>query len=132
MRLLLEIVAFWLVVVVAVRVAVCFPSSLFARILFHPLGACRVLGEIETDFLRRRSRHSASWLAQAALLFAVGWLALRWNPGLADSPPFLVLWAMIVPVIGAGALTAAVFDIVRLLLLRRRERTRSVVDGARA
>jgi hypothetical protein len=125
MRLLLQIVAFWLVVVIAVRVAVCFPRTRFARILLAELGPLRIRGEREVDFRLRCARHSASWFAQAAVLFAAGWLLLRWSAGLEDSAPFVALWAITVPLIGIGALLAALIDFGRVVLLRRRERKRT-------
>jgi hypothetical protein len=128
MRLLFQIVAFWLVVVIAVRVAVCFPRSLLARVLFYDLGPLRRRGEREVDFRLRRAGHSVSWFAQAALLFTAGWLLLRWNTALVDAAPFLVLWAIIVPLIGTGALVAALVDLGRVVLLRRRERTRTTLS----
>ena len=55
---------------------------------------------------------------EAALLFVVGWFALSWEASLADSLYFLVLWAVVIPVLGGVALLASLWTLVRLLWVR--------------
>jgi hypothetical protein len=60
---------------------------------------------------------------QAAFLFVAGWVALGWDASLADSLFFLVLWAVVIPVLGGVALLASLWALVRLFRVRW-------VDGA--
>jgi len=110
---LLHIAAFWLVVVVVIRVAVCFPNSLLARILFSRHGPVPVRDEPKTEYLFRCARFRGSWCAQALFLFVGGWVMLSWEPSLADSLSFLVLWAVVIPSLAAlallGSLSALAF-----------------------
>ena len=119
MRQFVYTAAFWLVVVVVIRLAVCFPQSLPARILFYEHGPATIRGETRAEYLLRCARVRASWFSQAALLFAAGWVALRWDATLADSLFFLVLWAAVVPLLGASALLGALFALGRSLWARR-------------
>ena len=118
MQQLFHIAAFWLVVVVAIRLAVCFPASLLARVFFSPFGPTHVRGEAKSAYLLRCAHFGASWFVQAFLLFTVGWIALRWEASLADSLYYLVLWAVVIPMLGCGALLASLWALGRLLWLR--------------
>jgi hypothetical protein len=104
--------------VVTIRLAVCFPHSLLARIYFAQFGPEPILGETKSDYLLRCARFSGSWFMQAALLFVVGWFALGWDASLADSLYFLVLWAVVIPVLGGVALLASLWALARLLWVR--------------
>ena len=70
MRQLFFIVAFWIVVVVAMRLAVSFPRSLLARVFFTPFGPEPSRGETRSDYLARRARFGSSWFLQSLVLFA--------------------------------------------------------------
>src|SRR5213593_3517638 len=107
MRHLLHIAMFWIVVVVAIRLAVCFPHSLLARILFAPFGPVPIRSEARSDYLLRCARFGASWFMQATAFFVAGWMALDTDASLGDSLYFLVLWAVIIPVLGGVALLAS-------------------------
>jgi hypothetical protein len=119
MRELFHIAAFWVVVVVTIRLAVCFPRSLLARILFSEFGPAPNRGETKSDYLLRWARFAASWFIQAAFLFLVGWLVLDWEASLADSLYFLALWAVTIPVLGGIALLALLWALARWLWTRR-------------
>ena len=125
MRQLLHIALFWAVVVVAIRAAVCFPHSMLARILFWRHGPDAIRGESESDYLLRCARYSASWFLQAVFFFVVGWVALRWDVSLVDSLFFLVLWAVVVPILGGVAFLAALFAFGRSIWVRRFGRSRA-------
>ena len=114
----LHIAAFWAVVVVATRLAVCFPQSLLARVLFSRHGPVPIRGESQADYFLRCARFFANWFGQAVMLFITGWAVLQWNAALAGSLYFLVLWAVVVPVLGGVALLAALFAIGRTLWAR--------------
>jgi len=116
---LADIVAFWLIVIVAIRLAACFPRSLPARILFAPIGPVRARGEAETDYLRRWARCGIGWCAQAAALLVAGWTALRLDASLADSLTFVVLRTVVVPLIAVCALVLALGAAVRSAWSRR-------------
>lgn len=125
MRHLLYMAAYWLVVFVAIRLAVCFPRSLLARVLFLPLVPPRVRGESHAAYLVRCARLALSWSIQAAGLFAAGWLAVRWDASLLESRSFVVLWAVVVPLLGAASLLAALLAVVRSIWLGRLGRSRT-------
>src|ERR1700680_4248036 len=119
MRQLFRIAAFWVVVVVAIRAAVCFPHSLLARIFFFQFGPVLIRGEAKANYLLRCARFGGSWFMQAAFMFVVGWVALDWHAQLADSLQFLVLWAAATPVLGGGAWVASLWASARSLWGRR-------------
>ena len=119
MRQLFHIAAFWVVVVVAIRAAVCFPHSLLARIFFSQFGPAPIRGEAKSNYLLRCARFGGSWFMQAVFLFLVGWVALDWDASLADSLYFLVLWAVTIPVLGGVALLASLWALARSLWVRR-------------
>ena len=123
MRQLFFIVAFWIVVVVAMRLAVSFPRSLLARVFFTTFGPEPVRGEAKSDYLLRCARFGAGWCAQSLVLFAAGWLALEWQPALADSLFFLVLWAVVIPLLGGAALIISLCTLSRGLWIRSVGRT---------
>jgi hypothetical protein len=110
---LLHIAAFWAVVVVVIRLAVCFPQSLLARFLFSHHGPLPVRGESQAAYFLRCARFDASWFMQAVFLFVVGWVALQWDASPVNSLFFLVLWAVVVPALGGVALLAAIFAVGR-------------------
>ena len=119
MRQFFYIAAFWLVVVVTIRLAVCFPKSLLARAYFSQFGPAPIRGESKSDYLWRCGRFGGSWFIQACILFAAGWIALGWQPSLADSLYFLVLWAVMLPVLGGVALLGSLWALARSLWIRR-------------
>ena len=118
MRQLFFIIAFWIVVVVSIRLAVHFPRSFLARVFFTQFGPVPVHGETRGDYLLRYARFGGSWFAQALALFAVGWIALAWQPSLADSLYFLVLWAVIIPLLGGLAFLISLGALSRCLWIR--------------
>ena len=126
MRQLLHIAAFWVAMIVAIRVAVCLPRSLLARILFSRFGPVPIRDEPKSDYLLRCARFGGSWFMQAAFLFVVGWVALDWHAPLADSLYFLVLWAVTIPVLGGIALLASLWALTRSLWVRRFGDARSI------
>jgi hypothetical protein len=126
---LLHIAAFWVVVVVAIRMAVCFPNSLLARMLFSHHGPVPIRGEPKTEYLLRCARFRGSWVAQAVLLFMGGWVALRSDPSLAVSLYFLVLWMVVIPAVAGGALLGFLFVLARWFWLQRFGRVHSPHAG---
>ena len=132
MSQIVHIVLFWIVVIAAIRVAVWFPDSVPARILFARQGAERSRGESDADFLLRCARFHGGWFAQAALLFVAGAAARAWSPALAESLPFVVLWAVVIPALGTFAFAAAAIDLGRSLVERRRGRARADMQEAEA
>ena len=118
MQQLLYIVVFWIVVVVATRLATYFPDSLLARVLFMHLGPIPVRGESKAEYLLRCARFAGSWFVQALLLWVVGWLALRWEASLADSLYFLALWAVVIPLLGGVAFLVSLCALSRCLWMR--------------
>lgn len=130
MRELVHVAAFWVVVVVAVRAAVCFPDSLLARVLFSRLGPAPIRSEPPADYLVRCARFDIGWCLQTAILYAAGWVALWWDAALADSLPFLVLWKVILPLLGGCAMLAALFAFARAAWLRRFGRTVAASNSA--
>ena len=119
MRQFFYIAAFWVVVVVTIRLAVCFPRSLLARVYFSEFGPAPIRGETKSHYLLRCVRFAGGWFIQASILFVVGWIALGWQASLADSLYFLVLWAVIIPVLGSVALLGSLWAFARLLWIRR-------------
>ena len=111
MRLIVQFVMFWIVVLVAIRLAVCFPQSLLAHVLFTRIGPARARAESEADYLLRWCRFGLSWVLQASSVFAAGYAAVQWDPSWLDSLLFAVSWAVIVPLlaIGAGVIAATAF-----------------------
>ena len=129
MRQLFFIVAFWIVVVVAMRLAVSFPRSLLARVFFTPFGPEPLRGEARSDYLLRCARFGGSWFVQSLVLFAAGWLALRWVPTLSDSLYFMVLWAVVIPLLGGGTLVVSLYAWLRCLWIRFAGRTLPRTQG---
>src|SRR4030095_2230397 len=123
MRQLFFIVAFWIVVVVAMRLAVSFPRSLLARVFFTTFGPEPIPGEAKFHYLLRCARFGGSWFAQSLVLFGAGWLAIEWQPTLADSLFFMVLWAVVIPLLGGAALTVSLCTLSRCLWIRSSRRT---------
>ena len=115
----LHIAVFWVVLVIAIRIAVCLPQSLLARVLFSQHGPVALRGESKAEYLLRCARFRASWFLQAVFLFVAGWVALRWDATLTDSLFFLVSWAAVIPLLGVSALVGALFAVGRSLWARR-------------
>lgn len=122
MRQIVYMAAFWLVVVIAIRLAVCFPRSLLARVLFSEHGPHRQPGESRARSHARAVRYRAGWLAQSVGVFAAGWIALRIAPGLGDSLAFIVFWAVIVPFLAACALAGTLWALACMLGQRAAQR----------
>ena len=118
MRQLFYIAAFWVVVLVTIRLAVCFPQSLLARVFFSQFGPVPIRGEAKSDYLLRCVRFGGSWFIQTLILFVVGWIALGWEASLADSLYFLVLWAVVIPMLGGVVFLASLWALARLLWIR--------------
>src|SRR5262245_35673659 len=108
MRQIIYVGAFWIVVIITIRLAVCFPRSLLARVLFEEIGPMRKRGESSSNYLLRWARFGISCFMQAALIFVTGCGMLEWDPSLFDSLVFAVLWAVVVPTLGVSALLVAV------------------------
>jgi hypothetical protein len=119
MEQIIHVALFWIAVVVIIRVAVWFPDSLPARVLFWRIDPAPLRGEPEHEHLLRSARFAASWFLQAAALFAVGRAALAWDASLVDSPIFLLFWAGVIPVLGVAALVAALGAASRAIWKRR-------------
>ena len=119
MRQFFYIAAFWVVVVVTIRLAVCFPKSLLARVYFAEFWPAPIRGETRPDYHLRCVRFGGSWFIQASILFVVGWIALGWEASLADSLYFLVLWAVIIPALGGVAFLGSLWALARWLWIRR-------------
>lgn len=118
MRQLFYIVAFWIVVVVTIRLAVYFPKSLLGRVYFTEFGPAPIRGEPKADYLMRCARFGGNWFVQALVLFVAGWIAVIWEAALADSLYFLVLWAVVIPLLGGVALLVSLCALSRCLWIR--------------
>jgi hypothetical protein len=86
-------------------------------------------GETKPDYLLRCARFAGSWLVQSLVLFAVGWLALERVPALVNSLFFMVLWAVVIPLLGAGALAVMLYAVLRWLWIRSSGRTLKRIQG---
>jgi hypothetical protein len=129
---LFHIAAFWAVVVVAIRLAVCFPQSMLARFLFSHHGPRPVRGESQADYFLRCARFAWGWLMQAGFLLLIGWVGIQWDPSLLDSLYLIVLWAVVVPVLGTMAMLAALFAVGRSLWARWTGRANSTSSASHA
>ena len=69
---------------------------------------------------------------QAGFLLIVGWAGIQWEASLLDSLYFLVLWAVVVPVLGSVALLAALFAVGRSLWTRWADRASSTSSSSHA
>ena len=114
MRQIVHLAAFWVVVIVAIRLAVCFPQSLLAQVFFSRIGPIRERDESEPHYLLRWACFGTSWFMQAALLFVVGWAALQVDASLFESLVFAVLWVVVGPLFAAGALLVVLLALARL------------------
>jgi hypothetical protein len=124
MKQLVYSAAFWVVLVIAIRLAVCFPKSLLARVLFSHHGPVAARDEPRPTFRFRRARYFAALALQcAAILALASWLRDRF----ADSLYFAVLFDAVVPVLGALAAAAALWEFGRgswLTITRHRSQNR--------
>jgi hypothetical protein len=118
MRHIVEIVAFWAIVIVAVQLLAQFPNTLLARVCFSRQGPLPIRGESRSDYLLRWSSYWIGWFAQALVVFGLGWIALRWDPSLSDSMVFLVFWGVVVPLLGCVGLLGALFALVASFFVR--------------
>ena len=118
MRQILNVAVFWVIVIVAIRVAVCLPNTLFALILFSEFGPAQMPNEPRIAYLLRCARFGGSWFLQAAGLFGAGLVALSFDALPADSLFFLVLWAVVIPLLGGIALCTSLWALIRLLIVR--------------
>jgi hypothetical protein len=125
----LHVAVFWAIVIVAIRVAVCFPDTLFARILFSEFGPEQIPNEPRIAYLLRGARFGGSWILQTAGLFVAGWVALGFDASLADSLFFLVLWAVVIPALGCIGLCISLWALIRLLIVRWFSGMRSVNEA---
>ncbi len=66
----------------------------------------------------RWARYALSWLAQIALLFALGYVATWWRPSLAEETWFRALWAFALPIFAGMALLGAIMAVVGALKAR--------------
>ena len=70
-----------------------------------------VYGELRSRYLLRWGLFGGGWFVQAILVLAIGAAALRLQPWLAESLYFLVLWAVVVPLFAAVALSGSLFAV---------------------
>jgi hypothetical protein len=119
MRHLVDIVAFWAVLFVAIRLLAQFPDSLLARVMFSQQGPLPIRGEARSDYLLRWSAYWGGWLTEVLVVFGTGWVALRWDASLGDSMVFLVFWAVVVPLLGGVAILGALFAFAASCWIRR-------------
>lgn len=125
MRQFVYSAAFWLVLVVAIRLAVCFPESLLARVLFSHHGPVADRTEGEPAFRFRRARFFAGFALQCALLLALGALARDRMPSLSESLYLDVLQDAVIPVLACLSAAAALVESARALWLRHRGSTQA-------
>lgn len=107
MRPFVDIAVFWAVVLAGICVLARFPQSWPGRVLFARLGPLPIRGEPRSRYLLRWALFGADWFVQAILVLAIGAVALRLQPWLAESLYFLVLWAVVVPLLATVALTGS-------------------------
>ncbi|HVO87959.1 MAG TPA: hypothetical protein VMV45_05425 [Casimicrobiaceae bacterium] len=115
---LLHSVAFWIAIIVAARVAVCYPHSAFSRFLLSRIAPTRSAGESRRCYRMRCASLAVGWFAQAAVLVSLGWVALRFDASLADSLYFMVMWIAVVPAVATCALLVALSSLALALLTR--------------
>ncbi len=107
MRQFVDIAVFWAVVLVGICVLARFPQSWLGRVLFARLGPLPLRGEPRSRYLLRWALYAAGWFAQAIVVLAIGAVALRLQPWLAESLYFLVFWAVVVPLFAIVALSGS-------------------------
>jgi|SRR5580693_4564856 hypothetical protein len=127
MRQFIEIVLFWVVVLVAICVLARFPESWPGRILFARQGPLPIRGQPRSRYLLRWSAYAAGWFAQAMLVLGIGWEALRTDASLASVLFFQVFWMAVVPLLAAAGLLGALLALgtalwIRYLGAERRDR----------
>lgn len=118
MRQFFEIAMFWVLVLAGICVLARFPQSFVGRLLFARLGPLPLRGELRSRYMLRWAVHASGWFVQAVLVLGIGALALQLQPGLAESLPFLVFWAVVVPLLATGALAAALLALCASLWRR--------------
>ena len=118
MRQLVYSAAFWFALVVAIRLAVCFPRSLLARLLFSYHGPVPDRGESEWAFRFRRARFFAGFALQCALLLALG--ALTRDRISSESLYLAVLLDAVIPALACLFVAAGLVETARALWRRRR------------
>jgi hypothetical protein len=127
MRQFIEIVLFWVVILVAICVLARFPESWLGRILFARQGPLPIRGQPRSRYLLRWSAYAAGWFAQAMLVLGIGWEALRTDASLASALFFQVFWMAVVPLLAVAGLLGALFALgtalwIRYLGAERRDR----------
>jgi hypothetical protein len=132
MRYFFDIMVFWAVVIVAIRVLVHFPNSVLARVVFSQQGPLPIRGESRSGYFLRWAAFWRGWLVQALCLFGAGWVALRWEASLGDSLVFLVFWGVVVPLLGGVAFLGTVFTLAAAWWIRRFGRERNSRNSAPA
>ena len=107
MRQFVDVAVFWVVVLAGICVLARFPESWLGRILFARLGPLPIRSELRSHYLLRWAVFSAGWFVQAILVLAIGAVALRLQPWLAESLYFLVFWVVVVPLLATVALSGS-------------------------
>jgi hypothetical protein len=135
MRQFIEIALFWVIVFVAICVLARHPESWPGRILFARQGPLPLRREPRSRYLLRWALYCASWFAQAVLVLALGWVALRFDPTLFASLFFQVFWLAVVPLLAVVALVAALATLAAALWRRHlgaERRKRGAAQAAQA
>ena len=130
MRYFVDIMVFWAVVIVAIRVLVHLPNSVLARVVFSQQGPLPIRGEPRSEYFLRWAAFWRGWLVQAVCMFGAGWVALRWEASLGDSLVFLVFWGVVVPLLGGVAFSGIVFTLAAAWWIRRFGRERNSRNSA--
>jgi hypothetical protein len=107
MRPFVDIAVFWVIVLAGICVLARFPESWLGRMLFARLGPLPTRSELRSHYFLRWALFSAGWFVQAILVLAIGAVALRLHPWLAESLYFLVFWAVVVPLLATVALSGS-------------------------
>lgn len=118
MRQFVEIVLFWVLVLIAICVLARFPDSWPGRIVFARQGPLPIRGQPRSRYLLRWSAYGAGWFAQAMVVLGIGWEALRLDPTLGDTLFFQVFWMVVVPLLAAAGLVGALLALAAALCVR--------------
>jgi hypothetical protein len=111
MRPFVDIAVFWAVVLVGICLLARFPGSWLGRIVFARLGPLPIRGELRSRYLLRWALFGAGWFTQAILVLAIGAVAFRLQPWLAESLYFLVFWGVVVPLLATVALSGSLLAV---------------------
>jgi hypothetical protein len=118
MRQFIDIAIFSAIVLVAICLLARYPDSWLGRIAFSRLGPTPLRRELRSRYFLRWAAYAAGWFAQAVFMFALGWVAWRLVPSLAESLPFLVLWLVVVPLLAIVSLAGSAVAVVAFLWRR--------------